>query len=174
MQRTLLLATTYEPLGVISWKAAIKLYTLGKIEVVAEYDRIVRSVSTSLQLPAVVRLLSPFKPGKKHKLSFSRANIYARDKWKCQYCAVSGSPGTFTFDHVVPRSKGGTTCWVNIVTCCKKCNNKKGSKSPEDAGMRLVKKPVKPTRSPSMASKLLHQKIPCIWKKYLYWFEQKV
>ena len=86
MDRALLLNVTYEPLRIISWKRAVSLLTLGKVEVVEEYDRSVRSVTFSLKMPSVVRMLYYVKGGKR-KINVSRANIYARDKYTCEYCS---------------------------------------------------------------------------------------
>src|SRR5210317_369217 len=129
MERVLLLNATYEPLRVISWKRAITLLTLDKVEVLETYDCVVRSVTLAIRLPAVVRLIHLVR-FRKHTIRFSRENIYIRDKYQCQYCAGSMNASDLTYDHVIPKSMGGKTAWENIVTCCLTCNKKKGGRTP--------------------------------------------
>ena len=142
--RTLLLSQGYEPIKVISWQRAITLLTLGKVEVVEEYDANIRAVSLIIKVPAVVRLLRGFRRHAK-PVKFSRVNIYARDAYKCQYCAVRCSVSELTYDHVVPRARGGRTTWENIVTCCYPCNGAKGNQTPAKAELRLRALPTQPT-----------------------------
>jgi len=168
MQSTLLLAASYEPIDVISWQEAVRLLTLGKCEVIEEYDKDLRSTYLVIKMPAVVRLVQMFSRRKK-KVKFSRVNIYARDKYKCQYCRTKGKLKDFTFDHVVPRAKGGKTTWENIVTCCIPCNSKKGHKSLKDAGMKLIKQPVQPEWLPAVAIRISQKSMPDAWRDYLYW-----
>ena len=113
MERTLLLSQGYEPLGTIGWQRAITLLTLGKVEVLEEYDRNIRSIHLVFKMPAVVRLFNKFRRGKK-AVKFSRHNILARDGWKCAYCRVKVKTSEMTMDHVTPRSQGGITCWENL------------------------------------------------------------
>src|SRR5262245_51328805 len=113
--RTLLLSQGYEPIKVISWQRAITLISLGKVEVIEEYDSEIRAVSVVIKIPAVVRLLRNFRRHAK-PVKFSRANIYARDQHRCQYCGDRCSISELTYDHVVPRAKGGRTTWENITT----------------------------------------------------------
>jgi 5-methylcytosine-specific restriction endonuclease McrA len=119
MEQTLLLNATYEPLKVVHWQKAITLWCQGKVEIIAEHDREIRSVSFKLKLPSVIRLLRYVRIKKRFDyVPFSRANIYARDGYSCQYCAKSFPTQELTFDHVVPVSQGGRKDWENIVTCC--------------------------------------------------------
>lgn len=168
MQSTLLLAASYEPIDIISWQDAIKLMFLGKVEVVEEYEKDLRSTYLIIKMPAVVRLLSMFRKNKK-KVKFSRVNIYARDKYQCQYCGAGGKMKDFTFDHVVPRAQGGKTVWENIVTCCADCNTKKGDQSLKQADMRLRKNPVQPKWLPAVTIRISQQHMPDQWASYLYW-----
>lgn len=168
MQSTLLLAATYEPIDVISWQDAIRLMTLGKVEVVEEYDKELHSTYLVIKMPAVVRLLDVFKRNKK-KVKFSRVNIYARDKYRCQYCGKKGKMKDFTFDHVVPKARGGKTNWENIVTCCIPCNRDKGDKSLKEAGMRLIRKPKQPEWIPAVTIRISKKSVPDAWRDYLYW-----
>ncbi len=173
MDRTLLLNVTYEPLRIISWKRAIVMLTLGKVEVVEEYDRDVRSITFSLKMPSVVRLLHYVKSGKR-KIKFSRANIYARDKYTCQYCGNRKPTEELTYDHIFPKSRGGETCWENIVTACYDCNMKKGGRTPAEKGMKLLKKPKRPEWLPVVNICLHLKDPPDNWMSYLYWTTELV
>ena len=147
MEQTLLLNATYEPLKVVHWQKAITLWCQGKVEVISVYDREVRSVSVSFKLPAVIRLLRYIRIKKRFDyVPFSRANIYARDQHRCQYCGHLFPTSDLTFDHVVPVAQGGRKDWENIVTCCVTCNRRKGGRTPAEAGMRLIAPPRRPTR----------------------------
>lgn len=168
MAQTLVLSMGYEPIKVISWQRAISLLTLGKVEVVEEYDHEVRSPTVVLKMPAVIRLLRAFKR-KKKPIKFSRINIYGRDKYRCQYCGMKVSMQGGTYDHVVPRSQGGKTVWQNIVTACGPCNAKKGGRTPQQAGMKLRNKPVQPSWVPIMALRISRDSAPQAWQDYLYW-----
>src|SRR4051794_20305346 len=119
--RTLLLTQGYEPIQIISWQRAITLIALDKVEVVEEYDTpLLRAQSIVINVPAVVRLRKTFRRHAK-LVKFSRVNIYARDNYRCQYCALKCTTDELTYDHVVPRSKGGRTTWDNIVSACYLC-----------------------------------------------------
>ena len=145
MEQTLLLNATYEPLKVVHWQKAITLWCQGKVEIIAVHDREIRAVSFSFKLPSVIRLLRYVRIKKRFDyVPFSRANIYARDGYTCQYCAKSFPTQELTFDHVVPVSQGGRKDWENIVTCCVSCNRRKGGRTPEEARMRLVRPPRRP------------------------------
>lgn len=171
MEHTLVLNATYEPINIVTWKRALNLLCQGKVEVLAEYDREVRSISFTIKMPSVLRLLKYVKV-RKHRqhVKFCRANIYARDHNTCQYCGEKCSTEDLTFDHVVPVVKGGGKTWDNIVTCCFECNHIKGGCTPEEAGMKLIRRPREPEWVPTM----LHITIgfrtaPQAWRDYLYW-----
>lgn len=167
-QQTLLLSQSYEPLKVISWQRALTLFTLGKVEVVEEYDGFVRSSTIIIKIPAVVRLLRAFRKHKK-AVKFSRVNIYGRDNWKCQYCGTKKPTGELTYDHVVPRSQGGKTEWTNIVTACVDCNSRKGGRTPAQAGLKLHAAPVRPVSVPVFTVQISRESAPDAWRDYLYW-----
>jgi len=167
MEWTLLLNSTFEPLKVVTWKKAIVLVTLEKVEVIEEYDRMIRGVRFSLRLPAVIRL-NRFIKRKTPIVKFSRQNLYVRDRGKCQYCGTPFEHKELTYDHVIPRSKGGQTDWTNVVTCCTACNLKKGGRTPEEAGMSLIRKPRAPIWIPLLAMSLGIKETPDPWKDYLY------
>lgn len=166
--QTLVLSQGYAPLKVVPWQRAMTLLFLGKVEVVEEYDEEVRSVHIVFKMPAVVRLLGAFKRHKK-PVKFSRINIYGRDKYRCQYCGTKVTLSDGTYDHVVPRARGGKTVWKNIVTCCYSCNSRKGSKTPEQAGLRLRTRPVQPRAVPLQVFTIKSTEAPDAWREYLYW-----
>ncbi len=169
--RTLLLSQGYEPIKVISWQRAITLLSLGKVEVVEEYDAEIRGVSVIIKVPAVVRLLRAFRRHAK-PVKFSRANIYARDNHRCQYCGVKCDVRELTYDHVVPRSKGGRTSWDNIVTCCYACNRSKANRTPAEAGLRLRSQPQRPQWIAAVTIRLSTRSMPEAWRDYLYWTQE--
>ena len=151
MEMTLLLNSTYEPLRVVNWQKAISLLWQGKVEVLEFHDRDIRGVSLTLKLPSVMRLLKMVKlRSHHHAVKFSRINIFTRDKYTCQYCCTRYRTEELTFDHVVPIAKGGKKSWENIVTACWRCNNKKSGRSPEEARMKLLKRPIKPKWTPRL------------------------
>ena len=168
MEQVLLLNATFEPLKVIDWKRAIRLLTLEKVEVLEEYDREIRSVTFAIKLPAVLRLLRYVKYRKKD-IKFSRANIYARDNFSCQYCGHKFESQDLTFDHVTPKRYGGRTEWRNIVTSCYRCNRVKGGKPLREVGFKLRKKPVKPDWVPFLMITISARSVPDSWRDYLYW-----
>lgn len=166
--RTLLLTQGYEPIRLISWRRALTLLTLGKVEVVESYDRDIKTTQVIFKVPAVVRLLRAFR--RHHKpVKFSRVNIYARDKYRCQYCGAKAPVSDLTYDHVVPRAQGGKTNWTNIVTCCYTCNRFKGNRTPAQAGMRLRSQPVQPRWIPAVTIRISTTSVPDAWRDYLYW-----
>jgi 5-methylcytosine-specific restriction endonuclease McrA len=170
MDQTLLLNATYEPLKVVHWRKAVTLWCQGKVEIISVYDREVRSVSLSFKLPSVIRLLRYISIKRRiDYVPFSRANIYARDAFACQYCARVLPTGDLTFDHVIPVAQGGRKDWDNIVTCCVTCNRRKGGRTPEEAGMRLVRTPRRPARAPSVRLTIGIRAAPDHWRDYLYW-----
>jgi 5-methylcytosine-specific restriction endonuclease McrA len=168
MEQVLLLNATFEPLKVIDWKRAVRLLTLGKVEVLEEYNREIRSVSFAIKLPSVLRLFR-FVRYRKKDVKFSRVNIYARDGFHCQYCGKKFEPQDLTFDHIVPKRYGGKTEWTNIVTSCYKCNRIKGGRPLKEAGFRLIRRPVKPDWVPFIMITIGVRSVPESWRDYLYW-----
>ena len=166
--QTLMLDQGYAPVGVISWQRAVQMLSLGKCEVVEEYDHEIRSQYLVIKIPAVVRLLRVFRKRRK-PVKFSRVNVYGRDDYKCQYCGQKFTMNELTYDHVIPRSQGGKTVWSNIVTCCVDCNAEKAGRTPEQAGMKLSKKPTQPVNLPSVIVPISRTSVPDAWRDYLYW-----
>ena len=168
MNRVLLLNQSYEPISTINWRKAICMLTLDKVEVVKEYNTQIRSQHLTFNLPSVVRLLRSVKRPR-NRVKFNRHNILARDRFLCQYCHKRFSANDLTFDHVLPKSRGGKTSWDNIVSCCAKCNGKKGNRTPYEAGMPLRKFPQEPDWIPVFSVTLANSDIPEDWKTFCYY-----
>lgn len=157
---------SYYPLSLWSWQEAIKAAWLDRVDVVAEYDDVVRSPSMQIRIPSVVVLKDYVKPQK--RVAFTRFNLFLRDEFRCQYC---GSKGELTFDHVVPRSAGGVTSWQNVVAACAPCNLRKGSRSLRQAGFALRKPPRQPGAEElrNMGRKFPPNYLHDSWMDFLYW-----
>ncbi len=157
---------SYYPLSLWSWQDAIKAVFLDRVNIVSHYDRTVRSPSFEMRLPSVVSLKTYIKPSR-HP-AFTRFNVFLRDRFSCQYC---GTREELTFDHVVPRSKGGMTTWENVVAACSVCNLRKGDRLTSEAHMWPVHNPYQPTvadlhqNGRAFPPNYLHES----WMDYLYW-----
>jgi 5-methylcytosine-specific restriction endonuclease McrA len=150
MIATLLLNAGFEPVKVIPWQRAVTLLILGKADLLEAYDAEVRSASHAMEMPSVVRLRRSGR-GRAHKgVKFCRGNVYRRDGFTCQYCGDRPGASHLTFDHVIPRSRGGLTEWTNIVTACSECNAHKADRTPNEAGLTLARPPVRPAYMPAV------------------------
>lgn len=110
---------------------------------------VVRTVSRALRVPRVI-ILQLYDRLPRSQVRFSRLNIYHRDENRCQYCGLQAERSQLNLDHVVPRSRGGRTTWENVVCCCIPCNLRKGARTPSEAGMRLIRTPVRPRWTPTL------------------------
>jgi 5-methylcytosine-specific restriction endonuclease McrA len=166
MTIVLFLDNDWQPLRVEPWTRAVCDLFLGKVEVI-EYsrDRTIKAVSREYPMPAVVRVLRRFRRDRQ-AIRFSRVNIYARDAFTCQYCEQRKDTEDLTFDHVVPRASGGKTTWENIVTCCVPCNRSKADRTPEQAGLRLRRRPGKPRYLPVVTVRMDRRQVPEEWRPY--------
>ena len=164
--QTLMLTPWMAPHKIIPWQRAIVLAYLEKVEVIETWDAEIRSPSRAMMTPAVVRL----KKGSvatKQSIRFSRVNVFTRDRFRCQYCGEHKAVKQLNYDHVIPRVQGGKTVWENIVTSCYACNDRKGSRTPEQAGMRLLKQPKKPTSLPVVPPiRIDDGDLPELWQPY--------
>lgn len=161
MEKVLLLNASYEPLNVCSWKRAIVLLMKGKAEEIEHNGHL---INKSIPAPTVIRLIHyvavPYK-----ELPFNRKNIIHRDNHTCQYCGKKSSD--LSVDHIIPRSRGGKSSWENVITACVKCNTKKADRTPLEAGMRMLKKPVKPVNYIHFELTKLSANAFDLWGKYL-------
>lgn len=133
-------------------------------------DDWVQAIGYQLQAPRVIRLTTCDRMPRQG-LRFNRRNVFARDGNVCQYCGQQFPLSELSLDHVVPRSRGGTTTWENIVCACVSCNVHKGGRTPHEAHMQLIRHPVRPKRSPLLALKLGNPKYES-WKNFVdraYW-----
>ena len=170
---TLVLTASYEPVARVSWQRAVTLLFEGKVEVIEEYeDRLIRSVTLELKMPSVIRFLRAIRARKKTP-KFSRENVYARDHGRCQYCTERIPRHEATYDHVKPRSLGGLTTWENVVIACVPCNQKKGARTVEQAGMQLRSTPKRPKKDALRFSIMFRKGMPQSWMSWLrdfsYW-----
>ena len=157
---------SYYPLSLWSWQDAIKAVFLERVNIVEEYDHAVHSPSIEMKLPSVVSLKTYVKPSTNP--AFTRFNVFLRDRFCCQYC---GSRDDLTFDHLLPRSRGGHTTWMNVVAACSPCNLRKGNMTPAEAHMWPSQMPFQPSvhhlhrNGRLFPPNYLHQS----WLDYLYW-----
>lgn len=160
---------SYFPLSIWPWQEAVKAIFRDSVTVISEYDRIVRSPSWELRLPSVLALKEYIPMARRP--AFTRFNVFLRDRWLCQYCGQGFKTSELTFDHVVPRSRGGRTMWTNIVTACQSCNTRKGNRMPDEVGMYPITEPRQPTiyelqeHGRQFPPNFLHES----WGDFLYW-----
>jgi 5-methylcytosine-specific restriction endonuclease McrA len=174
--RTLVLSPWMRPHGIVGWQGAVVLAVDGKVDVLETYEATVRSAGNVyegreplvLDVPAVVRLRKAIKMHK-DGIKFSRRNVYARDGFRCCYCGRKKAPRDLNYDHVVPRVRGGKTTWENIVTTCYPCNTRKGSRTPQEAGLTMHYQPHEPDKlSHDVAPFLIEAtRAPSVWLPYL-------
>lgn len=171
--QALVLDVGYQPIGTQPWEKVIVWILERAAEVVEEHpDKYIRTVNWQVKMPSVVRMLTPIK--KKKAVKFSRHNVFARDGGRCGYCATRLTLRTATYDHVIPRSQGGKTEWSNVVISCVPCNQKKGGRTPAQAGMTLLSHPHRPKKLPEMPRAIhFSPGMPEAWRAYLrdaiYW-----
>lgn len=160
---------SYYPLSIWSWQEAVKAIFRESVTVLAEYARVVRSPGFEMNLPSVIAL-KEFVPLERSP-AFTRFNVFLRDEWRCQYCGDHHKTHELTFDHVIPRSRGGRTAWTNVVAACQECNSLKGNHMPHDIGMFPLHEPVQPTlhslqdQGRKFPPSFLHES----WMDFLYW-----
>ena len=157
---------SYYPLSLWCWQDTIKAVFLERVDIVECYDRVIHSPGLEMLLPSVVALKSYVRPSLYP--AFTRFNLFLRDRFTCQYC---GSKEDLTFDHLIPRSRGGLTRWDNVVTACAPCNLKKGARDAKEIGMEPMQMPYRPTvfelhrNGRAFPPNFLHES----WLDFLYW-----
>jgi 5-methylcytosine-specific restriction endonuclease McrA len=170
MESVLLLNVTYEPLQMISIQRAVNLLLTGKVEAVEGIARKLRTPNTIFEVPSVIRL-TRFVNVPQRNVSWSKRGILRRDSYTCIYCGLQ--PGEkkqgrllsredFTVDHIIPRSRGGRNTWGNTACACYTCNQRKGSRTAHEAGMKLLFEPKRPRVNYLVVS----GNVPDEWKKY--------
>jgi 5-methylcytosine-specific restriction endonuclease McrA len=161
--RVLVLNATFEPINVCTVRRAVVLLLKDKAEVIEHAEWELHSATASLARPVVIRLVSYVRiPRDTHRRKITRRAVFARDNWTCQYC---GSRANLTVDHVIPRSKGGSSNWDNIVASCAPCNRRKGDMPLRQVGMVLSRTPRTP--NPSVFIHVASPSIPPAWVQYL-------
>lgn len=191
---------SYQPLGIINLKNAVKSVVNGRAEIVkvdskghyysynihswAELsslkrmleeedgteDWLINNEDYAIEAPRIIRFLNHDRVHFRG-IKFNRKNLFIRDNYTCQYCGKTGKDITLQLEHVIPKSRGGKAMWTNTVCACHNCNSKKGSKTPEEAGMKLIRKPFVPKYIPLGKAKLEKEKYYS-WKNFisdLYW-----
>jgi len=166
--RCLVLNMDYTFLGVTDWKSAVCAAVTGKVIVEEEYDKVIHSPSMEMNVPAVIRLKKYIKIvyDRITYVSYTKNNIHRRDDFICQYCNEKTRKEKITVDHVIPESKGGLSTWDNTVSSCKSCNMVKDNRTPQEAGMHLIRVPRKPHGFIEIVRIKLGE-IHDIWRPYL-------
>jgi 5-methylcytosine-specific restriction endonuclease McrA len=160
---------SYFPLSLWSWQETVKAVFLERVNIISEYDERVHSPNWEMRLPSVISL-KEYIPAARRP-AFTRFNVFLRDRFSCQYCNTAFPSHELTFDHVIPRSRGGRTTWSNVVTACSSCNLLKGSRLPHESGMYPRYRPLQPTthalqeNGRGFPPNFLHQS----WRDFLYW-----
>lgn len=160
---------SYFPLSLWSWQEAVKAVFLDRVNIISYYDRVIHSPSWEMRLPSVISL-KEYIPANRRP-AFTRFNVFLRDRFTCQYCGQPFPTHELTFDHVIPRARGGRTTWGNVVTSCAVCNLRKGSRLPHDCGMIPLSPPFQPTvfelqeHGRAFPPNFLHES----WRDFLYW-----
>ena len=160
---------SYFPLSIWSWQDAVKAVFLDRVSVISEYERVIHSPSFEMRLPSVIAL-KEYVPAARRP-AFTRFNVFLRDHFNCQYCGRDFATQVLTFDHVVPKSRGGRTSWNNVVTACSPCNLLKGNRLLHESGMSLQRLPAEPTTTElqengrAFPPGYLHES----WRDFLYW-----
>jgi 5-methylcytosine-specific restriction endonuclease McrA len=160
---------SWGPLSVWNWQDALVAVLQDRVQAVANYDVRVRSSSRSYVVPSVVALK---RYHKRTKVAFTRYHVFVRDGFRCQYCGECLGAKDLTFDHVVPRCRGGHTSWTNVVTCCQRDNLYKGSKSLKESGLHLKRTPFEPTphQLDELAKRVASKDdLHSTWMDFLYW-----
>ena len=170
MSQVLLLISNYEPLNVCDMRRAVALMLLGKAEVLHHREIALQTGSGEVAAPSVMKMRYQVRRPMP-QLRLSRHSILARDNYTCQYCGVRNRE--LTIDHVVPRWAGGPHTWDNLVACCRRCNLKKGDKTPAQANMKLARKPKRPHFIPYLSLPMyLRAQGRDEWRDYLPTFDE--
>jgi len=164
--RCLVLDRAFQPVTAIDWRRAVVLDVTDRVRVLEYYDDVVHTAHATFPIPAV--LLTP-QWLRRHptRIPLTRGNLLMRDDHRCQYCGQQAPLRQLTVDHVMPRSRGGTTAWSNVVVACGPCNRRKGNRTPGEAGMPLPRAPAVPRALPMGRHGLWMAEPPELWQPYL-------
>ena len=160
---------SYYPLSLWCWKNTIRAVFMDRVNIVSEYETEIHSPSFKMKLPSVISLKNYVTPLRKP--AFTRFNVFLRDNFTCQYCQFKYPVKQLTFDHLVPKSRNGTTKWSNVVSACTHCNLKKGNRVLGETDLILFKLPYQPSANElqkngkNFPPNYLHKS----WRDYLYW-----
>jgi len=166
--RTLVLNQDFTFLGVCDWKDSISAVYCGKAIIEEEFENEVHSVSITMKIPAVIRLKRYVKIlyERISYVSYNKRNVHLRDNFICQYCSEKKIQSKLGIDHILPESRGGLSNWINTVSCCSNCNTLKGNRTPQEAGMKLIRIPSKPKSFREIVRIKLGE-LHDLWKPYL-------
>jgi 5-methylcytosine-specific restriction endonuclease McrA len=164
----LVLNATYEPINVTAVRRAMVLMLKGVAQAEELHNTEVHSAAHTHRVPSVIRLLA-YRHIPQQSRALSRKNILLRDRNTCQFCGRIFPSSELTLDHVVPRSRGGRSSWENLVACCYRCNNSKGDRTPEEAGIKLARRPRPFTLHTSRQLMRLIGHRDERWRKYLFY-----
>ena len=164
----LVLNASYEPINICAARRALVLVLKGVASAEEETTIAIHSARRSVSLPSVIRLLE-YRRIPHQTRALSRKNILMRDRYTCQYCHKTLPSAELTLDHVIPRSRAGESAWENLVACCHGCNNKKGNRTPDEAGMKLSRAPRPFSLHTSRHLMRLLGKSDEQWRKYLFY-----
>jgi len=164
----LVLNASYEPINVCAVRRALVLVLKGVASAEEVSAGAIHSARNAVRLPSVIRLLE-YRRIPRQTRALSRKNILMRDRYTCQYCHRTMPSNELTLDHVIPRSRAGESAWENLVACCHHCNNHKGSRTPEEAGMKLLRQPRPFSLHTSRHLMRMLGNGEAQWRKYLFY-----
>jgi 5-methylcytosine-specific restriction endonuclease McrA len=169
MSEVFVLNFSYEPLSIVSLQRAVRLLFAGKAEIVTSHQGNIASPSFEMPLPSIIRMLYYIKRPRA-RVGLTKKNVLLRDDHTCQYCGARGPQ--MTVDHVVPKSRGGPSTWANLATSCQPCNGRKNNRTPDEARMRLRRKPYEPRYIPWIRVK--RNTAPSEWGKFLFLYDVSI
>ncbi|MDQ4074911.1 MAG: HNH endonuclease [Chloroflexota bacterium] len=165
MSGVLVLNASYQPLNIVSVRRAIVLLLKEKAELVEAAERTLHSAEEDYPWPLVIRLVTYVRIPHRLTLPLNRRNVFIRDGYTCQYCGRQPGRAHLTLDHLLPRSRGGTLKWENVVTACASCNQRKGDRLPDECGMTPLRAPFRPRYM--VVALLSEARGHEMWSKYL-------
>ncbi len=170
MQPVLVLNFTYEALGIVDLKRAVRLVFAGKAEIVHAGARELHSSRIVFRMPSIVRMLYYIRR-RRPRVPLTKKNVLLRDDYRCAYCGERGDR-SMTVDHVIPKSRGGASAFENLVACCSACNGRKRDRTPEEARMPLRIRPREPQHIPYVI--IERHTAPDEWAKYLSLYDVRI